>query len=112
MDFIGNSFNSFKVSFRNLKVVESRLRLLIGNPETLTHMRENFEHNLEKINLFHQDIIQYEPHITLGKTMRDYRPPSMDFSNVGFQVKEIGLYETIRGETAAEFKLLKSSHLK
>ena len=114
LDFVGSTFKPFVVNFKVLKVVESRLRLIVGNPEILAHMRETFEHNLEKIGLFHQDQIMFEPHITLGKVQRDFQVPQVDFdfSKISFNVNEIGLYETIRGQTAAEFVLLKESKLK
>ena len=113
MEFVGSNFPSFNASFKHLKVVESRLRLTLANSETLSRMREVFEFNLEKINLFHQDIIQYEPHITLGRVAREYQPPQIyfDFSKINFGINEIGLYETIRGETAAEFVPLKTVRL-
>ncbi len=114
MGFVGSNFKPFSLSFSHLKVIESRLRLIIKNPEMVAHIRETFEHNLKKINLYHEDLIPFEPHITLGKVPRDFQPPRLgfDFSKVNFPVNEIGLYETIRGQTAAEFVPLKKVILK
>lgn len=111
MDFVAANFTAFDLSFSRLKVVESRLRLLVGNPDTVVRMREVVEHNLKKIGLYHDDMLAFEPHITLGKVPRDFIPPEFNFSGVAFPVKEFALYETIKGATAAEFVSLKTSHL-
>lgn len=113
MEFVGKNFQKFTVDFERLKVAESRLRLLVANPQNLKNLRATFDRNLNKIGLIHNDPMGYEPHVTLGKTDKDYQIPQINFnfSKLAFEAKTLILFETLQGEKAAIFKPVKTVEL-
>lgn len=109
MNFTGRNFPAFEIGFKSFKVVESRLRLLVVNPEQLKNIRATLDHNLKKINLTHDDPLAFEPHITLGKVARDFSVPQIDFdfSAISFKADTLTVFETMKGQGAPVFKMLK-----
>ena len=109
MEFVAGQFEPFPIEFIGLKIVEQRLRLLAQSTIQIQHLYETIKYNLKKIQLFQDDRIGFEPHVTLGKIITQELPPSaqhLDLSGLPFVADHLTLYQTVRGEGVPVFKPL------
>ncbi len=115
LDFIAANFRAFEVSFGALKIVDSRLRLIVADPKQLKSIRTTLERNLSSLGLTHIDRISYEPHITLGRTTPNLaisKTAATELAKISFLGKNIELFQTVRGDQKAAFVSLKKIELK
>ena len=109
MQFLTTQFGPIPIAFKGFKIVEQRLRLLVQNTDTLQDLYDVVVSNLKKIDLYKDDRLEFEPHVTLGKTLQSQLPfetQSLDLSALHFNADHLTLYETVRGKGVPVFEPL------